>query len=100
MDNKRNSLQVDYQSSPELRALFNSWSVGEKYRLEIEVQLDSMDENGAMCSIQEIVDRSEGSGKNDSGDEETEIEPDATKSPVMMVMSAGKNGEKEPVTTY
>jgi hypothetical protein len=89
MTSEKNKISFDFANNPDLKALFGGWNVGESYELTIKFQLDSMDENGAQATVQEVV-----SEEPDAQGEQTEIEPDANKSPVMIVMGAG--GAKEP----
>jgi hypothetical protein len=86
MDNKRNKITFDFASSPDLAALFKSWSVGSSYSLNVQFQLDELTNDGASCTISEITAEEP---------EEKSVTPD-TDHPVMAVMSAGASGAKEP----
>jgi hypothetical protein len=88
--NQRNKITWDFANSPDLKALFAGWSVGETYSLNVKFQLDELTPDGASCTIQEIT-----SEEKDADGEPKTVEPD-TSSPVMAVMSAGPSGAKEP----
>jgi hypothetical protein len=86
MTSEKNKISFDFANNPDLKALFGGWNVGESYELTIKFQLDSMDENGATATVQEVA--------SEESDETEPITPDASKEPVMIVMGAG--GAKEP----
>ncbi len=90
MDNQRNILNMDFSSNADLKALVSGWTIGETYDLKLKLQLNEMTPDGAKFSIQEVT-----SEEPDAEGEPKEIEADSA-SPVMMVMSAGQSGEKEP----
>lgn len=75
---ERNQVTFDFAQNPELKALFANWEAGKSYRLEIGFQLDSMDDNGAKGTIEEVV-------HEEKGEEPKSIEPTES-SPVMIVM--------------
>lgn len=91
MDSQKNVLSMDFANNADLKALVSSWSVGSSYDLKLKLQLNEMTPEGAKFTIQEVV------SEEPDAKEETEIEPDAMTSPVMMVMGAGPSGETEPV---
>ncbi len=88
MDNQRNVLSVDFANNPDLKALISGWSVGEEYELNLKLQLNEMTPDGAKFSIMEVT--------SDEGEPEKPITPAGDTSPVMMVMSSGPSGNKEP----
>jgi hypothetical protein len=87
MDNQRNVLMVDFANNPDLKALVQGWEVGKEYELNLTVQLNEMNDDGAKFQIKEIASEEPG-----AGEEEEPITPEAN-TPVMMVMG---EGNKEP----
>jgi len=87
--NQRNKITWDFANSPDLKALFKSWSIGESYSLNVKFQLDELTNDGAVCTVQEIT------SQEPEKDEPTEVTPDQ-EHPVMAVFSAGPSGNKEP----
>ncbi len=81
MDNQRNLLTVDFANNQDLKALMQSWAVGEEYDLKMKLQLNELTPDGAVFSIKEVT-------SEEQKEQDKDIEPDA-KSPVMMVMTAG-----------
>lgn len=86
MSTTKNQIRFDYSTNPELAALFKNWKPGESYTVEVTFQLNSMDENGAEATIEEIAVDEEGA--------ETEVEADADQ-PVAIVIKAGKSAEPD-----
>ena len=82
------NLKISYAQNPDLKEVFQRWEVGKSYKLEIDFQLMSKDDQGAEGSINEV-------GVNDGADgKPTEIEPDSNE-PVMIVLMAQKHGKSK-----
>jgi len=89
MDNQRNVLNMDFSSNADLKSLVSGWTIGEEYSLNLKLQLNEMTPDGAKFSIKEVT------SPEAESEEEEPVTPEGS-SPVMMVMSAGPSGEKEP----
>ena len=79
------NLTINYSKNPDLKEIFSRWEVGKSYKVEIDFQLMSMDEEGAEGAINEV-------GVEDGTDgEPAEVTPDS-KEPVVIVLMAQKDG--------
>lgn len=82
------NLKINYAKNPDLKEIFSRWEVGKSYKLEIDFQLMTMDDQGAEGSINEV-------GVDDGANgEPSEATPDSTE-PVMIVVMAQKDGGKK-----
>lgn len=82
------NLKINYAKNPDLKEIFSRWEVGKSYKLEIDFQLMTMDDQGAEGSINEV-------GVDDGADgKPSEVDPDSTE-PVMIVVMAQKDGGKK-----
>lgn len=87
MQAPKNVVRFDYADNPQLAALFANWKVGDRYTMEIEFQLNSVDKDGASGSLLEVT-----HDPDEPGQTATEIEPDGAE-PVMLTIGGGRPAE-------
>src|SRR5690242_13875591 len=92
----QNKVTLDYRDNPELRDAFAGKQVGDKCKLTVEIQIDEMNDEGVVGTVESMT--PDGYEPNDenatdkTSDEKGSITPDES-SPVMMVLSK-KAGNK------
>lgn len=85
MDSK-NSFRIDFADNPELKEYFQRKSSGDTCRLEIEVQVNEVTQDGIEATIEEIV------LPDDADQKKVKA---STEKPIAMIVMAGKGKAKE-----
>jgi hypothetical protein len=80
-----NKVLLDFSNNPELRAALSTYKVGQKLKLEVELQIDSFTEEGLEGSVKSIAPEGYEAPPGATNEGEGEIKPKVNE-PVMMMV--------------
>jgi hypothetical protein len=85
----KNAIEFDFADNPDLKAVFQGWTIGESHELTIKFQLNEMTDVGAKGTLEDI--------EVPAGEGETEAEEvkATADEPVMVLIAAGR-GKSSP----
>lgn len=82
----RNKFNLDYADNPDLKEYFQRKKVGDKCRVEVEIQLEEISPDGAVATIEEIVLPDDADKPNVKPNHET---------PIAVIVMGGKGKAKK-----
>ncbi len=92
MQNKTNTLSLDFKDNPELKAALGGLEPGDRVTIEIELMTSAVDGERFEAVVEGIAVEGEAETEDEEG-EPTSVEPSADE-PVMVVMAVKGKGEK------